>query len=748
MKRFFCFTAAALCAALSMQAQSLTSDLYTATAQEDSLIYQLQAIEVVATTPSVKAAPATTTMTKEELSKNNYGFDVPTLLMNMPSVLSTSETGIGIGGTSMRIRGTDATRISVTVNGMSLNDPDSHAMYWYDTPDLSGSTGKVQVVRGAGTTTNGTGAFGGAINISTAALSNELCGDVNVSYGSYNTNKQSVHIGSGLLGNHWIVDLRLSHIGSDGYIDRASTDMKSYMFQAAYMDTNSMLKLVSFGGKSKTYLTYNGVTPEEMDKMGRTYHTSGQYKTSDGPFYNKKGEKVNYFDDQTDNYLQINNQLIYDRFFGRNWSMNAMLYYTYGNGYYRQYKDDAWLCGYNNIVSSWDQADLIRRKTMVNHRGGANINGVFSNDKVNVTFGAAYMFYACPHYGTIDWIDGQDQALYNGFRWYDNDVRKNDANIYVKADYMPVKGLTIHGELQYRLVSYKAWGTNDNYDWNKYVMQPIEVNKLWNFFNPNISVNYDFCKYHSVNASFAMANKEPTRADFTDRYNFSVLSDQEPKPERLFDYELAYNFKHPIAQAGINLYYMQYKDQLVPTGIINDSEDNLNINVDKSFRRGIELTLGVSPLKWFSLGGNCTLSQNKIVDYDEVIGDTTIHHDLADIAYSPSVIGNAFIDFHTHGFEGRISTQYIGKQYISNGSHDDLSLPGYCTANIDLGYTLPQELTKARIRLGIRIANFTNTLYNSYGYGGSYIYEGKRGSWMYVFPQAPCNAIGNITVSF
>lgn len=716
-------------------------------AEDDSTVIMLQEIEVVATTPISAKSSATTQLSSREIRQSDYGQDMPTLLMFTPSVVTVNESGIGIGSTSMRIRGTDATRISVTMNGMSLNNPDSRSMYWYDTPDLAGATGSIRIIRGAGTTTNGTGAFGGAIDMSSANLQRQFGGDAMMSYGSYNTNKQSAHICSGLMGNHWIIDARLSHIGSDGYIDRAKTNMGSYMLQTAYIMDNSLLKLVSFGGKSKTYLTYTGATPEEIATYGRKYHTSGQYTCSDGPFALIDGTHVNYYDDQTDNYMQFNNQLIYDNFLDGRWDLNAMIYYNYGNGYYNQYKDDAWLMSYDYVVETPNQADLIRHKKMTSHTGGANLNAIFSISELELRFGAAYSIYGSPHYGTISWIDGMDKSAFEGFKWYDNNARKHDGNIYVKAAYKPVMGLVIDGEAQYRIVRYHVWGSNDNYDWNRGEMQKIDVNKLWNFFNCNLGIDYSFAKWHGIAGGFAMTNLEPTRADFTDRYNFSTVT-EEPLPERLYDFELSYRFVHEMAQASINLYYMKYYNQLVPTGIVNDSEDNLNMNVKDSYRRGIELTVSVDPLKWMKIGTSWTLSQNRILNFDEVIGDQTFHHDNVDIAYSPSVTGYGFIDFHTHGFQGIVKVQYVGKQYISNGGHEDLSLPGYCVGTIDLGYRFAIPHSSTSLRLGVQINNFTNTLYSSYGYGGSYMDDGERKSWSYLFPQAPCNAMGSISVIF
>lgn len=721
MKRFFCLLSSTLYAVFFPGAGA-----WAAEPLPDTLFYELQSIEIVAVRADASSSPAVEEAGREKISRENYGHDVTSLLQGFQSVVTVSESGNGIGSTSLRIRGTDATRINVTMNGMPLNDPDSHAMYWYDTPDLLGGAGKIQVVRGAGTTTNGCGAFGGAVCIASAPLGSRFGGDASISYGAFNTARQAFHIGSGLLGGHWIADLRLSHISSDGYIDRSFSNMGSYMFQAGwYGSSGTVLKFLSFGGKTRTYLTYNGVSREDLAAYGPKYHTSGQYVTSDGPFILKDGTRVAYFDDQTDNYFQTCNQLILDRTLSSRWALNAMLHYTYGNGYYRQYKDDAWLAGYDNLVPGWDQADLIRRKVMLSHRAGATVASVYSGDELRLVLGGSYLFHFSPHFGTLDWIDGRPESLYEDFRWYDNRARKHDANVTAKADWTLCRGLVAHLELQYRFVSYRAEGTNDNYDWSRGMMQPVSVDRNWHFVNPIASLSWKFCGNQELTGAFSITGKEPVRSDFTDRYMFSSL-DGEPGPERLYDGELAWKLSGKTVQASAGLYYMYYRDQLVPTGIVNDSEDNLNINVDRSFRRGAELMVGIHPLPWFDFGGNCTLSQNRITSISDSDGPSTVR----DIAYSPSVLGNAWIRFHAGGFEAAVRGQYVGKQYVSFENNESQALDPYFVGNIDMGYSF------GAVRFGLRIANFTNSEYFSYGYGD------------YVFPQAPINVSGSVTIEF
>ncbi|MGN0091988.1 MAG: TonB-dependent receptor [Alistipes sp.] len=745
MKRIFLFSGIL---ALSMTA---TASAQNGTEQPDSTaMIEIQQVEVTATRAKDHTPTVRTDLSHEQIARGSYALDIPSLLALTPSMIATNETGIGIGGTSIRLRGTDATRLNVTVNGVPVNNPDSHSVYWYDTPDLLSSVGSIQIQRGAGTSTNGTGAFGGAINMTTESLSPEFGGSASLSYGSYNTTKQSVNIHSGLLRGHWIVDARLSHIGSDGYIERGATDLKSYMLQGAYYNAGTMVKLISFGGKARTYLTYNGVSKEDMALYGRRYHTSGQYVTDSGPYVLADGTHVAYYDDQTDNYLQINNQLLVSHRFNERWALNATLFYTYGYGFYRQYKDDAWLQGYDNLDIGIAQSDLIRRKIMRNHTGGVNAAGQYTSKSVDLVFGGSWSIYACPHWGELAWVDeATDASLYNDKRWYDNDVRKHDANLFAKINWNIAKGLYLYGDVQYRYVHYKSWGVNDNYNWTTGAMQPVDVNEKYHFFNPHVGLNYEFAKHHAAYFSFAVAHKEPTRSDFTDRYLFSGLEGN-PKAERLLDYELGYRFKHPVVDAGINLYYMSYRNQLVHTGLTNEGGDNLNINVPDSYRRGIELTLAVRPAKWFTFGANATFSQNRIENYTENIDGKQFDMGTRTIAYSPNVIAGAVFDFHVKGFAAVLQTQYVGKQYLTNGNYDDLTLDRYCVTNLDLSYTLQTRRIRS-VRFGVALYNLFNTEYCSNGYGGSWLNGdtlATRGSWACYFPQAPLNVLANVTLNF
>ena len=738
MKRFFYFVASMLL----LCAESKAQDLYQRV--DTTKIYELDAVEVVTTYATRTTPVAQDNLSKQEIIRSSYGADMPSALSLTPSLIATNETGVGIGATAIRLRGTDATRINVTINGVAMNNPDSHSMYWYDTPDLISSVGSVQVQRGAGVSTNGSGAFGGAVSMTTDALSPEFRGSASLSYGSYNTNKQGVNISSGLIGGKWVVDARLTHIGSDGYIERGSTDLKSYMAQVGYYGANTKIKLLSFGGTAKTYLTYNGVSREDMAKYGRRYHTSGQYTDANG--------EVAYYDDQTDNYLQFNNQLVINHSFNSQLMLNATLFYTYGYGYYNQYRDNEKLAKYTNLGRD-GRADMIRHKYMYNHMGGANVALNYRTRTLDFVAGGSWSSYTSPHWGTISWVEGVEDV---SGRWYDNDVVKNDANLFARANWVAMEGanddeLHLFGDLQYRYVGYRAWGTNDNAVWSDssgYSMQPIFVDMEYNFFNPRMGVSY-LVQDHNIFASVAVAHREPTRSDFTDRYMFAE-DDSYPEPERLVDFELGYNYSLPRLSLGVNLYYMLYHNQLVATGMVNDGDDALNVNVDRSYRRGVELMASYKATKWLTLSANATLSQNKIEDYVDQLKDSpTFGKNLGTmtISYSPSVVGSFVADVHHKGWSMMWHTQYVGKQYFTNNEVEALSLDAYCVTNLDLSYLMKLR-DGGSIRMGLAVNNLFSTLYESNGYGYSYVYEGVRYDDAFYFPQAPINVLANVTVNF
>ena len=734
MKRIFLLTAVALCATFGARAEAKES---LNIIENDSVA--IEQIEVVATRASKTTPIAHTNLSRSEIEERNYGEDIPSLLANLPSVVISSESGTGIGSTSFRVRGTDATRINVTLNGVPMNDAETHSVYWYDTPDLVSSLGSVQLQRGVGTSTAGTGAFGASLNMTSAPSAAKFSGRASLSYGSFNTAKQEIALSSGLLGGHWAIDGRLSHLSSDGYVERASSNLSSYMLQAGYYNGRTSVKLLSFGGVAKVYLAYTGLTAEQMAE-NRRYNPEGEIIIGD--------KVVGFFDDHTDNYTQINNQLVVSHIFNDKWRINATAHYTYGNGYYRNYKNDAWLPGYGIAPievggALVESTNLLRKKVMGNNFGGLVASAAYTAERVSLTLGASASLYDGVHYGEIsDLVEAPDFAT---AEYYRNYTTKWDASCFAKVDWLITKGLNLYADVQYRHITHVISGVNDNFDDTTGAMQSLNINRHYNFFNPKLGLHYSFARDHAVYASAAVGQKEPTRNNFTD-----IRKGEYPTAEKMLDIEVGYTYNTKIVALGINLYYMMYRDQLVQTGELSDTGELLSRNVPDSYRRGVELSLAVNATKWFSLGGNATLSQNHIKNYVDYIDGVAFERGRTTIAYSPSVIAGTFFDFHTHGFAARLSTRYVSKQYLTNGQYEDLTLPRYCVSDLDISYTLRTKRIE-KVRFGVKIGNLFNAKYCASGYGGSWL-EGvtlaERGSWACYFPQATISALGNVTVHF
>ena len=738
MKRIFSFCLLAFCAVSGVRAESLNPKFSTLNLIENDSI-AIEKIEVVATRATTTTPIAHSNLSREEIEKQNYGEDIPSLLKNLPSVVISSESGTGIGSTSFRVRGTDATRINVTLNGVPMNDAETHSVYWYDTPDLVSSLGSVQLQRGVGTSTAGTGAFGASLNMTSAPSASKFGGRASLSYGSFNTAKQEVALSSGLLGGHWTIDGRVSHLSSDGYVERASSNLSSYMFQAGYHNGRTSIKLLSFGGVAKVYLTYTGVTAEEMAE-NRRYNPEGEIKIN--------GKVVGYFDDHTDNYTQINNQLVVAHSFNNKWSLSATAHYTYGNGYYRNYKNDAWLAGYGLAPievggALIESTNLLRKKVMGNNFGGIVGSALYSAERISLAMGISASLYDGVHFGEVSGL--LEAPDYPTTEYYRNYTTKYDASCFAKVDWLIAKGLNLYADVQYRHITHRISGVNDNYDDTTGAMQRLDINRHYNFFNPKLGLHYSFAKSHAIYASAAVGQKEPTRNNFTD-----IRKGEYPRAEKMLDIEAGYTYRTSIIDLSLNLYYMMYRDQLVQTGELSDTGELLSRNVANSYRRGIELSLSAVATKWLTLGGNATLSQNHILDYVDYIDDVAFSRGRTTIAYSPAVVAGTFFDFHTHGFSARLSTRYVSKQYLTNGQYEDLTLPHYCVSDLDLSYTLRTAKVE-RVRFGVKVGNLFNAKYCASGYGGSWL-EGStladRKSWACYFPQATTSVLANVTVNF
>ena len=734
MKRFFLLTAVALSATFGARAEANSSRNII---ENDSVL--IQQIEIVATRARHDTPIAHSNISRSAIEERNYGEDIPSLLANLPSVVVASESGTGIGSTSFRVRGTDPSRINVTLNGVPMNDAETHSVYWYDTPDLVSSLGSVQLQRGVGTSTAGTGAFGASLNMTSAPLSSTFSGRASLSYGSFNTSKQEIALSSGLLGGHWAVEGRLSHLASDGYVERASSNLSSYMLQAGYYKGNTSVKLLSFGGVAKVGLAYTGVTAEQMAE-NRRYNPEGEIIIND--------KVVGYYHDHTDNYTQTNNQLIINHIFNPKWSINATTHYTYGGGYYRNYKNGQKLAKYGlapiEVESSLvERTNLIRKKMMSNNFGGVVASALYTAKRITLTLGGSASLYDGVHYGEISGL--LEAPDYPTTEYYRNYTTKWEAACFAKVDWLIAKGLNLYADVQYRHITHLISGVNDNYDDTIQAMQRLDISRRYNFVNPKLGLHYSFRKAHALYASAAVGQKEPTRNNFTD-----IRKGEYPTAEKMLDIEVGYNYEAKVVSVGLNLYYMLYRDQLVQTGELSDTGELLSRNFARSYRRGIELLVEVRATKWLTLSGNATLCQNHILGYVDYIDNIAFERGRTTIAYSPSVTAGVVADLHIKGFAARLSTRYVGKQYLTNGEYDDLSLPHYCVSDLDLGYTLRSKRIE-RVRFGVKIGNLFNAKYCASGYGGSWL-EGDtladRKSWAYYFPQATISALGNVTVNF
>ena len=711
---------------------------------------QLQEVSVVASRATDSTPVAFTNVTSEELAKINTGQDLPYLLSATPSVITTSDAGTGIGYTSLRVRGTDASRVNITANGVPMNDSESHNMYWVNMPDLASSVKDIQIQRGAGTSTNGAGAFGASINLLTATPSRTPYAEVNASYGMYNSHKETLRVGTGLLGDRWAFDARLSNIGTDGYIDRASVNLNSYFAQGGYYGNKTTVRLIAFGGKEKTYHAWDYASKEQMAEYGRTFNPCGLYYDNDG--------NIAYYDNQTDNYLQHNFQLHLAQEFNDAMRMNIALHYTKGNGYYEQYKTNRTLTEYGLAPFYFDgekvkKSDLIRQKAMDNDFAGGVFSLLYKRGRIDAVLGGALNYYSGWHFGNVVWVRNYVGDILPGQEYYRNKGEKTDGNIYARANINIAKGFSAYADLQYRHIDYCINGASDTYDYNSGAMQQLAVDEKYDFFNPKIGLNWKINPDNRVFASFAVAQKEPTRDNFTDGDPKSL-----PRAERLNDYEVGYNFGCKWAGAGVNLYFMDYTDQLVLTGQLSDTGNPMSVNVPHSYRAGVELAFELHPCSWFEWNINATLSRNRIKDFTEMIYEDewtnpiAINHGDTPIAFSPDAILNNAFNFTWKGFDASLQSQYVSKQYMTNAKCEEQVLDSYFVTNLHLGYSFNLRHTKG-VRLGFAIYNLFNEEYENNGYAGSGYYvddNGEKQIYRYAgyAAQAPINVMGSIAVKF
>ncbi|REJ84054.1 MAG: TonB-dependent receptor [Bacteroidetes bacterium] len=699
--------------------------------------YISEEVTISATRNKKHSAFAHDNISSEELQRSNFGQDMPYLLQMTPSLVTTSDAGSGIGYTGMRIRGSDATRVNVTLNGVPVNDAESHQVYWVDLPDLASSVDNIQIQRGVGTSSNGAGAFGASVNILTSKVSPLPYGSIQSSAGSFNTFRNSVGFGSGLLSNRFAIEGRMSKITSDGYIDRASSDLKSFYLSGGYYGSKNSLRAVILSGKEKTYQAWYGV-PEDSLKTNRTFNPAGLY-------FNKDGE-MKYYDNQVDNYQQDYYQLHYTHSFSNEFSFNSTLHYTRGNGYYEEYQDEDMLSNYGiaDVIRGNDTvqySDFIRQRWLDNDFFGLTLNGNYQSDNFDVHASFSAHQYLGDHFGELIWSE-QGVIGTPPQRYYFNDAEKNDMSGYLKFIYRGIENTEILLDLQIRRIDYSFSAPSVS-------GEMINQESNMTFYNPRLGITYMLSPGKSVYASIAMAGKEPVRDDFI---NSSPAS--RPGSEKLTDYEAGIRYQRSNLNLNLNLYFMKYKDQLILTGKINDVGEYTRQNVDNSYRSGAEIQVTWQIRSNLALQANASFSRNKIDlfeefidDYDEGIQRTIIHKNT-DIAFSPSIISSAMLSWApVKKVSLDLIGRHVGEQFLDNTNNKNRMLEAYFTSDFRFRYTLNPKWMK-ELALSCSVNNLFDKLYSSNAYTFSYLYGGQLSTFNYFYPQAGRHVFAGVSFKF
>ena len=684
-------------------------------------------VVVSATRANQKSAIAYTDVSKQYIQKLNLGQDIPQLLNFTPSVVTTSDAGAGVGYTGIRIRGSDPTRVNVTLNGIPYNDAESQGTYFVNMPDFASSVSSIQIQRGVGTSTNGAGAFGASVNIQTNDLQKDPYAETNLSGGSFGTRRVNVMAGTGLLNKHFVVDARLSTIHSDGYIDRASSDLKSFYLSGGWYSDKSFVRLNVFSGQEKTYQAWNGV-PENLLQTNRTYNSFT-------------------YDNQTDNYQQDQYQLISSHELSRNWRLNASFFYTKGRGYYEEYRPDNAYSDYGlpNVIiddSTITRTDLIRRLWLDNNFYGT----VFSVDynsfgKLTANFGGGWNQYKGEHYGEIIWARVAGNTNIRE-RYYDDNATKNDLNLYAKAFYQVTSKLNGFLDVQVRNVDYSFLGFNSQ-------LQNVQQTATLTFFNPKAGLTYVFNDRSTAYASVGVGHREPNRNDYT-----QSTPESRPKDEELIDYEAGYKWQSRNLSLTANGFYMDYRNQLVLSGQLNDVGAYNRVNIPVSYRAGLELEAATRLTKNLRWNVNATFSRNRVKRFTEYLDNfdtgeqVAIAHQETDISFSPAVIsGSQLMYSATKKLELSLLSKYVGKQYLDNTSDESRKLNPYFTNDIRLIYTLTPKFAK-EIAFTLLLNNIFSERYESNGYTYAYVSEGRVVADNGYYPQAGFNFLAGVRIRF
>lgn len=711
---------------------------------------QLDEVVVSATRVGQNAPVAYSNMNEQQIKNDNVGKNLPFVLQTLPSVVAYSEGGTGIGNTSFRIRGTDANRINVTLNGMPLNNPESQEVFWVNLPDLSNSLKSIQIQRGVGTATNGAASFGASISLETTGSRSEAYGEASTAIGSYNAFISTIAAGTGVMKNGLSLDGRFSRTTGDGYIRNGKVDHKIGYVSLSHYTDKQLIRAIYMNGIQHTGITWNGISPADMEKYGRRYNNTGKYEDD--------ADNIHFYDNDTDNYYSNIVQLLYSRHLTDKLTLNANLSYNNGYGYYENYKTDQKLKSKYGLDSqvvngvTYEKSDVIRRKLLSNNFYSGNLNLNYTTDKLNITGGGMYSYFDGSHYGKLPWVK-YNENISPDYRWYTEEATKRDMNVFAKAEYSPMENLSLFGEVQYRYIDYRMKGNDDD-------MINITQNHYYSFFNPKIGASYRFMDKNEVYVSFGISNREPLRADLKEDMKMKRPT---MSSERLYDYEFGYRYASSVFSFDANFYYMDYKDQMVATGELSDSGYKLQENVDDSYRMGVELSAAYTPLKWLRLDANTTLSRNKIKNYtarynvyenpdswtiverkEELLKST-------DISYSPTVVGSGIITFIpveklSFSFIGK----YVGKMYFDNTASKEKQLDDYFVINFMAGYTFPvQKIGEVDLQFFVNNVFDKRYIGNAVTYG-TYKYADGSPDFHdnYLFPQAPCNIMAKVGIRF
>jgi iron complex outermembrane receptor protein len=687
----------------------------------------LGSLEVKAIRATNKSPFTKTNISKEQLAKTNLGQDLPFVLNNTPSVVINADAGNGIGYTGIRIRGTDATRINVTINGVPYNDAESQGTFFVNMPDIVSSANSIQIQRGVGTSTNGTGAFGATINISTNEFIEKPYSELNNVFGSFNTWKTTLKAGTGLLNKHFTIDARLSKIYSDGYIQRASSNLQAFYVSGSYLNNKTSVRLNIFSGNEKTYQAWNGIS-ETLLSTNRTFNISGTEKPGD-PYSN-----------ETDNYKQTHYQLFVNNKINKFWQLNVTSFFIRGLGYYENYKANQKFSKYNLPDTTIGSAtitktDLVRQLWLNNFFYGNMYSAEYKKQHTTVLIGGAWSKYIGKHYGKIPWAN---IGIKKDFEFYNNNAEKNEFNIYVKLQQQINTSLSLFSELQYRYVAHNMNGFRNN--------PLLFVNRKFSFINPKFGITY-MNKGWQTYMSYAVAGKEPNRDDF----EAGVL--MQPNKETLHNIEVGTEKKATNYSFASNIYVMLYKNQLVLTGKINDVGAYTRLNVPNSYRIGIELQGNYIFTNWLNASANISFSKNKIQrfiefidNYDNGTQDEVVHHNKT-IAFSPSVVSASSINFTpSKNIELSIMSKFVGKQFLDNTQSEAKKLNSFFTNDVRMTYTIENKFFKKGTVI-FQVNNIFNTLYEPNGYTYSYIYGGNLTTENSYFPMSGINFFAGLNIA-